>query len=236
MRPRGHFKTLRAWLACNTKFAEKKAGVVAPRGYRVVGINGGLYRASRIAVKWMTGEEPPETVDHCDTDPTNERWENLRPATHQEQSWNRRTKANSSGYRGVRQSGAGWTTQWMVDGTTYRPGSFSTAEEAAAVYEAEARRRQGVFYREPKYAASLKALTPKRRPSREPASGFTGVTWHRQGRKWRAGIFMTAEPDTSAFSPLPSLLVPLTSKPKSACTHTGLSLRHLRDAFPWRRS
>lgn len=37
----------------------------------------------------MTGEDPEDTVDHEDRDPTNNRWSNLRKATMKEQCANR---------------------------------------------------------------------------------------------------------------------------------------------------
>lgn len=56
------------------------AGTPNDNGYRVIGVEGGVYRASHLAVLYMTGELPGEEVDHKDCDPTNDRWLNLREA------------------------------------------------------------------------------------------------------------------------------------------------------------
>jgi hypothetical protein len=45
--------------------------------------------AHRIIWKLMTGEDAPDTIDHWDRDPFNNRWGNLRIATMAEQSKNR---------------------------------------------------------------------------------------------------------------------------------------------------
>jgi hypothetical protein len=63
-------------------------------------------------------------------------------------------------------------------------GSYDTPEEAAAAFEAEARKLHGEFYREPEYIAKLMSLTPKRRSHIVGASGFQGV--RRSGKVWVA--------------------------------------------------
>ena len=187
VRPREHFKTKSAWKMCNTDWAGKLAGSVN-KGYRQACVNGVNYRISRIVTKWMTGKEPLKTVDHRDTDPGNDKWSNLRPATHREQSWNRRfRKTNKSGFRGVSPHDAGWAV-FMAHRYL---GTFATREEAAAFFEAEARRIHGEFYREPEYIAELASVTPKRcrRGDRLPIgpSGFQGVS--QKGKLWRARVW-----------------------------------------------
>jgi hypothetical protein len=91
----------------------------------------------------------------------------------------------------------------MTDGGVHRYlGTYDTPEEAAAVFEAEARKLHGEFYREPEYAAKLASVTPKRRPRQEPASGFPGVlrirkSWvarfKKNGRVYELGGFKTPE-------------------------------------------
>ena len=183
-RPRDHFEAERVWRAWNTQVAEKMAGYInRVSGRWCVGLNNTYYPISRVALKWMTGEEPPKTVDHHDGDYANNKWENLRPATHREQVWNRGVqKNNTSSFRGVSRSGKRWAAQIKEDGASRRLGAYDTPEEAAAVYEAEVRWLHGEFYREPDYAMRLTALSPQRRSWALGASGFRGVK--RNGKKW----------------------------------------------------
>ena len=78
-RPRDHFEAERVWRAWNTQVAEKMAGYInRVSGRWCVGLNNTYYPISRVALKWMTGEEPPKTVDHHDGDyAVNNKWENL---------------------------------------------------------------------------------------------------------------------------------------------------------------
>ncbi len=62
-----------------------KAGDVAGTikgGYRRIGVDGKLFFAHRIVWKIIKNEEPPEVLDHIDSDPLNNRIENLQEASH----------------------------------------------------------------------------------------------------------------------------------------------------------
>ncbi len=87
--------------------ARRPAGTLAGdkkkvSGYVLIGVDGFRYRAHRLAWLYMTGEWPAKQVDHEDTDRANNRWENLRPATNQQNQANSRlSKNNKSGVKGV---------------------------------------------------------------------------------------------------------------------------------------
>ena len=66
---------------CNKVKVGDVAGTPDSHGYRQIRVFGRLYLASRLAVYYMTDVWPPNMVDHRDTDPSNDRWENLRDAT-----------------------------------------------------------------------------------------------------------------------------------------------------------
>jgi hypothetical protein len=57
-------------------------GIHKSTGYCRIGIDGCLYRSSRLAVLYMTGEWPKAEIDHVNCNKADDRWENLREATH----------------------------------------------------------------------------------------------------------------------------------------------------------
>ena len=61
-----------------------RAGCRSALGYMVVRINKVLYPAHRIIWLLETGQWPPEQVDHINEVKDDNRWENLRLATHAE--------------------------------------------------------------------------------------------------------------------------------------------------------
>jgi hypothetical protein len=119
----------------------KRLGVVAgsmtSKGYRQVGIDGGVYLAHRLAWLYMTGEWPAEEIDHRDGDPANNRFDNLRAATHAENQQNRAPPKNStSGLIGAtwQQRSRRWLAQIDAGGRQVYLGLFDTPEEAHAAY------------------------------------------------------------------------------------------------------
>lgn len=97
------------------------------------------YFAHRLAFLYMTGCFPDGEVDHKDGNGLNNKWDNLRDVTTQENGKNRRLNArNKSGHLGVR---------WEPDRNKYRAtirvdkhlvylGQFSDLESAIAVRKA----------------------------------------------------------------------------------------------------
>lgn len=146
-RPREHFNTDGDWSRWNTQHAGTIAGNITVHGYRVIAIGHRLFRAQRIIWKLVTGEEPPEQVDHEDGNQLNNAWRNLRPANQIESSRNTRIRDdNTSGYRGVSRNGKKWKAQIGVDNAIHHLGTFDTPEEASIAYEAAARNLFGAFY------------------------------------------------------------------------------------------
>jgi len=114
--------------------------VTEPRGEVTVGIGsppGNLYKATHIIWLIVKGEWPEHQIDHEDTNASNNRWTNLRPATHTQNQYNRtKLKNNTSGFKGVslhRPSGK-WFAMIRVDGAQNFLGAFDTAEEAGEAY------------------------------------------------------------------------------------------------------
>lgn len=78
------------------------AGSLDGSGHRQIKICGTLYHAHRLAWLTMTGEWPSEQVDHTNQQPDDNRWCNLRAATHGQNKMNSRTsKNNKTGVKGL---------------------------------------------------------------------------------------------------------------------------------------
>lgn len=124
------------------------AGGVCDHGYRVIGIDGKTYRASALAILYMTGKYPKEVVDHKDRDRSNDSFENIRPATYQENSFNSGAHAdNHCGFKGVhlhKQTGK-WRAQIRV-GRKIHIGLFDTPREAHQAYMEKARELHGSYF------------------------------------------------------------------------------------------
>lgn len=89
----------------NSRFAGKECGTVQTKGngYRRVkiGLMGKQYLAHRLAWVIMTGDMPPEQIDHIDRDATNNKWENLIDAKNLNQRNKSLQRNNKSGFSGV---------------------------------------------------------------------------------------------------------------------------------------
>ena len=137
------------------------AGTRKPRGHIEVKVYGVRYMAHRLIWVWMTGLWPQHEIDHRDTNPGNNAWENLREATSGQNQANRRAlSTNQSGLKGVspeygrksKKTGqykltGKWRAQIKVNGKVHYLGSFLTPEEASAAYKKAADQFFGVFAR-----------------------------------------------------------------------------------------
>lgn len=126
-----------------------EAGGVNVAGYIVIGIDGKCYYAHRLAWLYMTGEWPRQ-VDHNDTIKRNNRWSNLRIATHQQNVLNaKKAENNTSGYKGVswHKAAGKWSAQIYLNGKSRYLGLFTDPEKAHDAYMAAARKAQPQFAR-----------------------------------------------------------------------------------------
>lgn len=114
-------------------------GSINTNGYVVGYLDGRLYPVHRLAFLYMTGDWPKELVDHKNGTRSDNRWGNIRPASHQQNMQNRRCSVlSASGYKGVRKSKHGWSASIMKDGKSYRLGIYATPELAHAAYKGAA--------------------------------------------------------------------------------------------------
>lgn len=101
------------------------------------------YLEHRIIWFWVTGIWPDKLIDHVNGNPLDNRWLNLRLATHSQNGHNKKvTKSNSTGVKGVSKSKNGKFK------ATINLGSFNTVEEAKVVYDEAARKLHGEFFRQ----------------------------------------------------------------------------------------
>jgi len=99
-------------------------------GYLQGRLHSKLIAVHRLAFLYMTGEMPPK-VDHKNRIVTDNRWENLRPASNSLNSRNSKLRSdNTSGCKGVY-----WfkrTKRWYAVVNKQYIGSFATIEEAVS--------------------------------------------------------------------------------------------------------
>lgn len=133
----------------NRKYAGKITGCLdKSTGYVVIIINYKKYYAHILAWVFVTGEWPDNEIDHKDKVRSNNIFLNLRPATNSQQRMNSKLRSdNTSGIKGVswRKDTKKWCVQIWVNNKKYNKGSYSTIEEAKAVYEEAAKQFHGEF-------------------------------------------------------------------------------------------
>lgn len=121
------------------------AGCVNVNGYVHIKIACRGYKAHRLAWLYMTGEWPEHEVDHEDRDRTNNRWKNLRAATHKQNQENRTPRHDSSsGITGVLWSNRdqAWRVTICIEGRKRHIATRKSLEEAAAIRAAAALKYQ----------------------------------------------------------------------------------------------
>ncbi len=116
--------------------------------YLRIWISGKCYLAHRLAWFYMTGEWPPYQVDHENLDKSDNRWKNLRPASHAQNNANHRVRKDSkTGLKGVWKAKNRWQAQITVNGEKIHLGTFDAKEEAAEAYRVAAEMYFGEFAR-----------------------------------------------------------------------------------------
>lgn len=151
VRPKEHFTTKRSFMMCNSRFAGKVAGHYHSRnGYLEIRFDKNLYKGHRIIYKLLTGEDPDGMLDHIDGDVSNNRIENLRCATAQENARNSGKRSQkgtaTSQYKGVNRHRNMWITTLTINDNELKiVKKFDTELEAALCYDQLAREYYGEF-------------------------------------------------------------------------------------------
>lgn len=130
--------------------AGQQAGCVNALGYWVIRWQGKLELAHRLAWLYSHGEWPEAELDHVNGDVADNRLMNLRPASHSENSLNRKVhRDNQSGFKGVAFHGQSrrWRARIMIGGSSKSLGLYDSPELAHQAYCFAAAQLHGDFAR-----------------------------------------------------------------------------------------
>lgn len=129
--------------------AGAKAGYVNTNGYVQICVQGKRHYAHRLIFK-LFNNRLPKFLDHMDGNRANNRYDNLRPATANQNMHNRkRSGNNTSGVKGV--SWAAHAKRWYaycwVNNKQYNLGYYAALPDAAAAVQAFRETHHGAFAR-----------------------------------------------------------------------------------------
>ena len=121
-------------------------GSITIGGYLIVGLRKNKIAKTHnvhqlVAHEWVDNPEEKRCVDHIDGNKVNNHLENLRWATHAENSRNMKKHTDgSSVYKGVslHKQSKKWVAQIQINGKPKHLGLFANEREAAEVYNAAA--------------------------------------------------------------------------------------------------
>ena len=116
-------------------------------GYLKVGLFGSEYSVHRLAWLYMFGEFPANQIDHINRIRTDNRINNLREVTHQQNCQNMKNESvkSASGFVGVVSSDKRFRARITVDSVQMHLGMFDTKEDAHRAY-VEARKKFRPFF------------------------------------------------------------------------------------------
>lgn len=112
------------------------AGQIHQNGYVRISVKGKLYLAHRLVWLYVYGKLPKQCIDHINGIKTDNRIENLREATHQQNMQNRRSakKNSKTGFLGVTNKRDKFEAKIKVDKKLIHLGTYKTAEAAHQAY------------------------------------------------------------------------------------------------------
>ena len=137
------------WLKTKGKAAKGRiAGCLDVSGYWLVRFNKKNYRAHRLAWYFIYGKFPSQ-IDHINRNKLDNRLENLRESSQQENRFNSSLRDDcKSKYKGVRlpvKTSKLYQSSIRKDGKVYYLGSFECKKEAALAYNIKAEELFGKF-------------------------------------------------------------------------------------------
>jgi hypothetical protein len=138
------------WIRKSGPKKGRMAGGFDKAGYRIINVEGRLYRSARLAHFFVVGAWPEGQIDHRNMDKGDDKWENLRLATHAQNNQNKRINSNnSSGSKGVTWNKAAgkWQAQITFEGKARYLGLKDDKRDAEELYASAAKRLYGDFAR-----------------------------------------------------------------------------------------
>ncbi|KKK79023.1 hypothetical protein LCGC14_2837680 [marine sediment metagenome] len=127
-----------------------KVGSIAGRldtfGHRLINLHKRQFFAHRLAWYFVYGEWPPTDIDHKNRAPDDNRIDNLRLATQQQNCANATLRTdNKCGYKGVSGVNGKWRARISVNKKALWLGYHDTPESAALAYDNAAIKHFGEF-------------------------------------------------------------------------------------------
>ena len=123
----------------------RRAGTQKQSGYREVKVLGTFYLEHRLIWFIVTGKWPEPECDHKSRVRNDNRWENLREATHSQNRCNSVGVGSATGFRGVYKNHKGFVAQIRISGKLVTLGTRKTPEEASQLYVEAATDLHGAF-------------------------------------------------------------------------------------------
>ena len=130
------------------KVGKNKVGSLDKDGYLCIKVSNKTYKAHRLAWYLHYGDWPKDQLDHINGIRNDNRIENLREVTSQQNNFNRvSNKKSTSSYKGVSwvKRDKRWVAQIQVDGKNIRLGSFKNEIDAALAYDRAAAAAHGDY-------------------------------------------------------------------------------------------
>jgi hypothetical protein len=142
-RPESFFKSKRAYVQWNKRYADKLAGTTKnDSGYVIISINKELFRAHRLAWMFVYGTMPTNQIDHINGVRNDNRLGNLRDTKQGENHKNKRLlSTNKTGYHGITMHTSGkYRVKAWSKNVQYNLGYYLKIDDAIAArkkFEAE---------------------------------------------------------------------------------------------------
>jgi hypothetical protein len=103
------------------------------QGYQTVGFKKKRYQAHRLAWFLMTGEQPPDVIDHINGNTSDNTWKNLRESNLRDNRYNSEDMRTCKGVTFVKSRGK-YKASMRLDGRRLQR-YFNTEEEALEAYQ-----------------------------------------------------------------------------------------------------